>query len=112
MLLNGRGGEQSSLALAHLFKQAAAKVHVGAMFVIAALYESGQALSFDQKAAQKWFAAAAERRHGYAQLLLGRYLSKGIAGEPNPRAARVWLERAVAQGVEEAAQELTVLEPA
>jgi hypothetical protein len=44
--------------------------------------------------------------------MLGRYLSKGIAGELNPGAARAWLERAVAQGVHEAADELAILEPA
>ena len=112
MLLNGRGGERSPVAAAHLFKQAAAAGHIGAMFAIGALFETGQGLSLDHNTAQKWFAAAAERGHGHAQLMLGRYLSKGIAGERNPAAARAWLERAVVQGVHEAADELADLEPA
>ncbi|MGT2466441.1 hypothetical protein ACVOMV_17555 [Mesorhizobium atlanticum] len=69
MLYNGRGGERSVVAAAHLFKQAAAAGHAGAMFAIGALYESGQGVSINTKAAQKWFAAAAEREHGHAQLI-------------------------------------------
>ncbi|RWF68669.1 MAG: hypothetical protein EOQ34_24720, partial [Mesorhizobium sp.] len=60
-------------------------------------------------AAQKWFAAAAERGHGQAQLMLGRYFSKGLAGEHYPAVGRLWLERAAAQGLEEAADELSEL---
>ncbi|MER9953193.1 hypothetical protein [Mesorhizobium sp. M0047] len=64
-------------------------------------------MSFNPVAAQKWFAAAAERGHAHAQLTLGRYLCNGRAGEHNPLAGRVWLERAVAQGVREAVDELS-----
>ena len=78
---------------------------------IGALYETGQGLSLDRKAAQKWFAAAAQRGHGHAQLMLGRYLSKGVAGEHDLAAGRIWLERAAAQGLAEAADELADFEP-
>jgi TPR repeat protein len=47
--------------------------------------------------------------HGQAQLMLGRYLASGVAGEPNPQEAREWLERAVAQGVAEAQHDLAEL---
>ena len=46
--------------------------------------------------------AAAERGHAYAQMMLGRYLARGLAGERDPDRARVWLERALAQGLQEA----------
>jgi TPR repeat protein len=38
--------------------------------------------------------------------MLGRYLSRGLAGERNPMAGRLWLERAAAHGIQEAAEEL------
>jgi len=31
--------------------------------------------------------------------MLGRYLASGAAGKPDPVEARLWLERAIAQGV-------------
>jgi TPR repeat protein len=38
--------------------------------------------------------------------MLARYLISGAAGEKSPTEARVWLERAVAQGVPEAESDL------
>jgi hypothetical protein len=46
--------------------------------------------------------AAAELGHGHAQLMLARYLASGAAGKPSPVEARLWLERAAAQGVPDA----------
>jgi len=51
-----------------------------------------------------WLRAAAELGHGHAQMMLGRYLSRGINDSPGRLKARLWLERAVAQGVAEAEQ--------
>jgi transcriptional regulator GlxA family with amidase domain len=56
-------------------------------------------------------ANAAERDHGQAQLMLGRYLDAGAAGELDPAEARTWLERAAAQGIAEAEQDLAGLSP-
>ena len=47
--------------------------------------------------------------HGQAQLMLGRYLAEGVAGEPNPSTARSWFEQAAAQGIEEAQADLAAL---
>ena len=44
-----------------------------------------------------------------AQLMLGRYLADGAAGEFNREEAREWLERAVEQGVSEAETDLADL---
>jgi TPR repeat protein len=49
---------------------------------------------------------AAERDHAHAQLMLSRYLARGLAGETDPEAALTWLERAAAQGLEEAQHDL------
>ena len=60
-------------------------------------------------AAQRWFCAAAELGHGQAQLMLGRYLAEGAAGDPDPSEARSWFEQAAAQGIEEAQSDLAAL---
>jgi TPR repeat protein len=65
----------------------------------------------DRATAQNWFRAAAMLGHGQAQLMLGRYLRSGVAGDPNPQEAREWLERAVAQGVADAQHDLAELSP-
>ena len=47
--------------------------------------------------------------HGQAQLMLGRYLAEGAAGEFDPTQARSWFEQAVAQGIEEAQADLAAM---
>jgi TPR repeat protein len=63
----------------------------------------------DRPAAQRWFRAAAEAGHAHAQMMLGRYLARNLAGEHDPEQARVWLERALAQGLEETRADLAAL---
>jgi uncharacterized protein len=46
---------------------------------------------------------------GALQLMLGRYLAEGVAGEPDPAAARAWFEQAAAQGIEDAQADLAAL---
>jgi uncharacterized protein len=41
--------------------------------------------------------------------MLARYLAGGVAGDPDLVEARSWLERAVAQGVAEARDDLAAL---
>jgi TPR repeat protein len=65
----------------------------------------------DRTEAQKWFQAAAERGHAQAQLMLGRYLARGLVNPADPETARRWLERALAQGVAEARGDLAALPP-
>ena len=81
------------------------------MFALGALYGGGHGLAMNRATAQNWFHAAAMLGHGQPQLMLGRYLASGVAGEPNPEEAREWLERAVAQGVEDAQHDLAELSP-
>jgi TPR repeat protein len=52
---------------------------------------------------------AAKRGHAYAQMMLGRYLARGLADERDIHQARMWLERAVGQGLAEANGDLATL---
>jgi TPR repeat protein len=45
------------------------------------LSNGGYELPVDRATAQRWFGAAAERGHGEAQKMLGRYLAHGLAGD-------------------------------
>jgi hypothetical protein len=76
------------------------------MFALGALRAGGHGLPVDRGAAQRWFRAAAEHGHGHAQMMLGRYLTSGAAGDLDPAEGRKWLERAAAQGIAEAEQDL------
>jgi TPR repeat protein len=71
----------------------------------------GHNVAMDRKEAQRWFRLTAERGHPYAQMMLGRYLARGLAGERDVERARRCLERAVAQGLEEAHRDLAALPP-
>jgi TPR repeat protein len=57
---------------------------------------------WDRRVAQHWFQAAAERGHTHAQMMIGRYLARGLAGITDRTAARHWFAKAQAGGIEEA----------
>jgi TPR repeat protein len=82
------------------------------MFSTGAMHGGGHEVPTDRAEAQKWFRAAAERGHAQAQMMLGRYLARGLVTPPNPDEARVWLDRALAQGLTEARGDLSALPPA
>ena len=42
-------------------------------------------------------------------MMLGRYLARGLGGQRDPVEARLWLERAVAQGLADAKPDLAAL---
>jgi uncharacterized protein len=109
MLVNGRGGPRDHEAARLLFSSAADDGHIGATFALAALYGGGHDIPTDRPAAQRLFRKAAERGHGIAQMMLGRYLARGLAGGQDVEEARVWLERAHNQGVTAAAADLAAL---
>ena len=91
-MFNGRAGPRSLAGALELFEKAAAKENSGAMFALGTLNSGGHNLPVDRRVAQRWLRAAAERGNGHAQLMLGRYLVKGVAGELNPVEGRLWLE--------------------
>jgi TPR repeat protein len=82
------------------------------MFATGAMLGGGHDVPVDRVKAQTWYRTAAERGHPYAQMMLGRFLLRNVAGEHNPVEARVWLERAAAQGLQDARTDLAALPPA
>ena len=90
MMVNGRGGRPRPLPRRLvLFEGAARDGHIGAMFAVGALYGGGHEVETNRPMAQQWFRLAAERGHGYAQMMLGRYLARSLAGEQNITEAKV-----------------------
>jgi TPR repeat protein len=79
------------------------------MFALGALFGGGHDIPWDRPQAQAWFRQAAERGHAHAQMMLGRYLSRGLGGQQDAAQARVWLEKALAQGLSEAQGDLDAL---
>ena len=76
---------------------------------VGAMLGGGHEVEPDRPEAQKWFQAAADKGHAYAQMMLGRYLSRGLAGEQDFDRARIWLDKAVAGGLVEAHNDLAEL---
>jgi uncharacterized protein len=109
--LNGTGGTKDHKAALALFTKAAEAGHVGAMFASGAMLGGGHDVPVDRSQAQIWYRSAAERGHPYAQMMLGRFLLRNVAGEHNPTEARYWLERAAAQGLQDARNDLAGLPP-
>jgi hypothetical protein len=79
------------------------------MFAVGAMLGGGHDVPWDRPAAQNWFRQAAERGHAYAQLMLGRYLARGLNGEGNIEEARFWFTKALGQGLAEAEGDLAAL---
>jgi hypothetical protein len=111
MMVNGRGGPRDPAGARALFEKAASGGNSGAMFALGAMHSGSHGIAVDRQAALRWFRAAAELGHGHAQMMLGRYLYAGAAGECNPVEAREWLERAVAQGIDDARHDLEAVSP-
>jgi TPR repeat protein len=60
----------------------------------------------DKAEAQGWYLRAAEKGHAHAQLMLGRFLMRGLGGHRDDAAARKWLEKAKVAGLAEADADL------
>ncbi|GBR34281.1 tetratricopeptide repeat protein [Gluconobacter kondonii] len=107
--INGRRDHEKALAL---YQNAAESGNVDAMFSLAALYGGGHDIPENRPQAQIWFRKAAQRGNGLAQMMLGRYLCRGLAGVTDPVEGRIWLERAKAQNIKDAEAELALLDEA
>lgn len=102
-------GEDHPRAL-KLYRSAAHRGNIDGMFGLGAMLGGGHNIAEQNRAeAQSWFRLAAERGHGLAQLMLGRYLERGLGGEVNPAGAKLWYERAEKSGVPEASQALIAM---
>jgi TPR repeat protein len=111
MMVNGRGGPRDHPGALALFRAAAEAGHAGGAFAAGVMLSGGHEVPADRKTAQACFQWAAERGHPYAQLMLGRYLARDLAGMRDPAQARHWPEQARARGIAEAAAELAALPP-
>ena len=70
-----------------------------AQTLIGELYNTGRGVSRDRDAAQEWFRLAAERGDPEAQFAYASNLMRGLRrGEPRPREAREYMERAAKAG--------------
>jgi TPR repeat protein len=79
------------------------------MFAVGAMYGGGHDVPEDRPAARRWYRLAAEKGHAHAQLMLGRFLARGLGGDPDPKEAKLWLDRALAAGIAEANTDLESL---
>ncbi|MBF0862068.1 tetratricopeptide repeat protein [Gluconobacter kanchanaburiensis] len=107
--INGRRDHDKALTF---YRHAAESGNVDAMFSLAAMYGGGHDVPENRPQAQLWFRKAAQRGNGLAQMMLGRYLVRGLAGVTDPVEGRVWLERAKAQNIRDAEAELVLLDEA
>ncbi|WP_018980726.1 tetratricopeptide repeat protein [Saccharibacter floricola] len=103
----GRRDHQKALALYH---QAAEQGNVDAFFSLGAMYGGGHDIPTDRSRAFDYFEKAAQRGHGLAQMMVGRYLARGLAGHTDVDQARLWLRRAVKNGAKEAEKDLKELD--
>ena len=58
----GRGAAKDAASAVHWFREAAKGGDVGAMYLLASMYEQGDGVERDLRLARYWYAAAA--RHG------------------------------------------------
>lgn len=113
LLVTGQiNGRRDHVRALNLYEAAANSGNTDAMFSLAAMYGGGHDVAENRADAQKWFRKAAQRGNGLAQLMLGRYLVRGLAGVTDLVEGRSWLERAKAQGIQDAEAELINLDDA
>lgn len=106
MLITGQvDGVKDHARALELYHRAADEGLPEAYFSLGAMYGGGHDVPADLPKARDYFEEAAQRGHGLAQMMFGRYLLKGLGGPENGELARYWLQQAAEQDVEQA-QEL------
>ena len=103
VLVTGQvGGVKDHARALELYHQAADAGLPEAYFSLGAMYGGGHDVPADVPRARECFEEAAQRGHGLGQMMLGRYLMKGLGGEEDREQARYWLQQAVRQGIQQA----------
>jgi len=96
------------------FKQLLNKAEQGhaiAQFNLGTMYYQGEGVPQNYTEAMKWYKKAAEQEHAIAQLKLGLIYDKGHIGIPkNNIKAYIWYGLASEQGIEDAKNNMTVIE--
>ena len=106
----GHGCKQNYQQAVRWYRNAAHKGHLGGMANLGYCYVTGRGVERNPEEGVYWIRLAAERGHGAAQALLGECYLNGTGVEEEDREqARVWLERAAAQGNRRAANLLRTL---
>ncbi len=106
------GGIKDHARALELYHQAAEGGLVEAYFSLGAMYGGGHNVPADLPRARHYFEEAAQRGHGLGQMMLGRYLLKGLGGEKDEEQARYWLGQAAQQGIERAKRLLEEIQTA
>lgn len=80
--------------------------HVNAQVNLGFMYDYGTGLSRDHELAARWYRAAANQGSAAGQYNLAMLIAEGHAEPLADRSARYWLEKAAAQGFEDAVQKI------
>lgn len=99
----GIGVERDFTESAQWFKKAANAGHVEAQFYLAWQYSTGSGVKRNLKKSFELYTKAAEQNHGHAQFYLAACYGKGEGVATNYQKAIDWLEKALSNGVAEAA---------
>lgn len=99
----GSGVERDFTESAKWFKKAANAGHVEAQFYLAWQYSTGFGVKRNLKKSFELYTKAAEQNYGFAQFYLAACYGKGKGVAADYAKAIEWLERALSNGVKEAA---------
>jgi|WetSurMetagenome_2_1015567.scaffolds.fasta_scaffold15098_6 uncharacterized protein len=80
------------------------------MYQIGYMYDHGEGMPQDNKAAVEWYLKAAEKGHVKAQYRLGLFYATGTGVEKNLKEAEKWYRKAAGQGFRPAKDALKKLE--
>ncbi len=103
--LAGKSNLDKTVALEWLHA-AARQSYAPALLQLGIMYEKGIILSKNDKKAFEFYKKAAELENPKAQISLSRMYKSGKGVQPNPTLANIWLNRAAAQGSQEAQKAL------
>lgn len=81
-----------------------------AMYQIGYMYDHGEGVPQDNKAAVEWYQKAAEKGHVKAQYRLGLFYATGTGVEKNIKEAEKWYRKSAGQGFRPAKDALKKLE--
>lgn len=105
-LPNGPGRDPARAA--ELLASAAPRGNAEAQYLLGLLYQNGDGVTADTKAALNWFLAAAEEQHPEAQLALARLYLAAPEDSRNAETGMTWLRRSAGNGVAQAQFELAL----
>lgn len=102
MTANGAGVPKDPRRAATLYLEAARKFDAAAQNNLGELYENGVGVAQNKRLAAGWYRTAAQADFPPAQFNLGRLYALGIGVKQDPVQARLWLDKAKAQGISQA----------